>query len=51
MLCFTNEYRLILHGLIIVLVVRWRSNMLLTRRPTGMARRWLRVTQAPEPTP
>lgn len=32
---FTDEFRLILYGLIIVLVVLWRPNGLLTRRPTG----------------
>jgi branched-chain amino acid transport system permease protein len=37
---FTNEYRLILYGLIIVLVVLWRPEGLLTRRPTGTGRRW-----------
>jgi branched-chain amino acid transport system permease protein len=35
MLRFTNEYRLILYGLIIVLVVLRRPNGLLTRVPTG----------------
>jgi branched-chain amino acid transport system permease protein len=35
LLRFTNEYRLILYGLIIVLVVLWRPDGLITRRPTG----------------
>jgi branched-chain amino acid transport system permease protein len=35
---FANEYRLILYGLIIVLVVLWRPNGLLTRRSTGRQR-------------
>lgn len=37
MLRFSNQYRLILYGLIIVLVVLWRPEGLLTRRPTGRA--------------
>jgi branched-chain amino acid transport system permease protein len=36
---FTNEYRLILYGLIIVLVVLWRPQGLLTRTPTGRAKK------------
>ena len=32
---FTDQFRLILYGLIIVLVVLWRPDGLLTRRPTG----------------
>lgn len=35
MLRFSNQYRLILYGLIIVLVVLLRPDGLLTRRPTG----------------
>jgi len=37
MLRFSNQYRLILYGLIIVLVVLLRPNGLLTRTPTGRA--------------
>ena len=40
---FTNEYRLILYGLIIVLVVMWRPEGLVTRRPTGAAVGWPRL--------
>lgn len=36
---FANEYRLILYGLIILLVVLWRPNGLITRRPTGASDR------------
>ena len=32
---FANEYRLILYGLIILLVILWRPNGLITRRPLG----------------
>jgi len=35
MLRFANEYRLILYGLIILLVILWRPNGLVTRRPLG----------------
>jgi branched-chain amino acid transport system permease protein len=35
MLRFANEYRLILYGLIILLVILWRPNGLITRRPLG----------------
>lgn len=35
---FTNEFRLILYGLIIVVVVLWRPGGLLTRVPTGARR-------------
>lgn len=42
MLRFTNEYRLILYGLIIVVVVLWRPDGLLKRQPTGTGRRWRR---------
>jgi branched-chain amino acid transport system permease protein len=48
MLRFTNEYRLILYGLIIVLVVLLRPNGLLTRTPTGRATRLLGYTLTPE---
>src|SRR5215510_14732579 len=41
---FTNEYRLILYGLIIVLVVLLRPDGLLTRTPTGRAIRILGFT-------
>ena len=44
---FTNEYRLILFGLIIVLVVLLRPNGLLTRTPTGQASRLLGYTLTP----
>lgn len=47
MLRFTNEYRLILYGLIIVLVVLLRPNGLLTRTPTGRAVRILGYTLVP----
>ncbi len=43
LLRFTNEYRLILYGLIIVLVVMWRPEGLVTRRPTGAAVGWPRL--------
>jgi branched-chain amino acid transport system permease protein len=35
MLRFANEYRLILYGLIILVVILWRPNGLITRRPLG----------------
>ena len=47
MLRFTNEYRLILYGLIIVLVVLLRPDGLLTRTPTGRAVRILGYTLVP----
>lgn len=47
MLRFTNEYRLILYGLIIVLVVLLRPDGLLTRTPTGRASRLLGFTLVP----
>jgi len=47
MLRFTNEYRLILYGLIIVLVVLLRPDGLLTRTPTGRAIRILGFTLVP----
>ncbi len=47
MLRFTNEYRLILYGLIIVLVVLLRPDGLLTRTPTGRAVRILGYTLIP----
>jgi branched-chain amino acid transport system permease protein len=48
MLRFTNEYRLILYGLIIVLVVLLRPDGLLTRTPTGRAIRILGYTLLPQ---
>jgi branched-chain amino acid transport system permease protein len=47
MLRFTNEYRLILYGLIIVLVVLLRPDGLLTRTPTGRAFRIFGYTLLP----
>jgi len=47
MLRFTNEYRLILYGLIIVLVVLLRPDGLLTRTPAGRAVRILGYTLVP----
>ena len=47
MLRFTSEYRLILYGLIIVLVVLLRPDGLLTRTPTGRAKRLFGFTLAP----
>jgi branched-chain amino acid transport system permease protein len=47
LLRFTNEYRLILYGLIIVLVVLLRPDGLLTRTPTGRAIRILGYTLLP----
>jgi branched-chain amino acid transport system permease protein len=44
LLRFTNEYRLILYGLIIVLVVLLRPEGLITRAPTGAGRRLLGLT-------
>jgi branched-chain amino acid transport system permease protein len=44
---FTSEYRLILFGLIIVLVVLVRPNGLLTRTPTGQAIRLFGYTLVP----
>ncbi len=44
---FTSEYRLILFGLIIVLVVLVRPNGLLTRTPTGRATRLFGYTLVP----
>ncbi len=38
---FTAEYRLILYGLVIVVVVLFRPQGLITRRPTGVERRFL----------
>ncbi len=37
---FANEYRLILYGLVIVAVVLWRPDGLLTRQPTGVGWSW-----------
>jgi ABC-type branched-subunit amino acid transport system permease subunit len=47
MLRFTNEYRLILYGLIIVVVVLRRPEGLLTRIPTGREVRFLGYTLVP----
>jgi branched-chain amino acid transport system permease protein len=47
MLRFTNEYRLILYGLIIVLVVLLRPDGLLTRTPTGRSIRLFGYTLVP----
>ena len=47
MLRFTNEYRLILYGLIIVLVVLLRPDGVLTRTPTGRPVRFFGVTLIP----
>jgi branched-chain amino acid transport system permease protein len=47
MLRFTNEYRLILYGLIIVLVVLLRPDGLLTRAPIGRSIRILGFTLVP----
>ncbi|MBV9860211.1 MAG: branched-chain amino acid ABC transporter permease [Alphaproteobacteria bacterium] len=48
MLRFTSQYRLIVYGLIIVLVVLVRPEGVLTRRPTGQARRLFGRTVVPE---
>jgi branched-chain amino acid transport system permease protein len=48
LLRFTSQYRLIVYGLIIVLVVLIRPEGLLTRRPTGQARRLFGRTLVPE---
>jgi branched-chain amino acid transport system permease protein len=47
MLRFTSQYRLILYGLIIVLVVLLRPEGMLTRIPTGRAKRLFRWTLVP----
>ena len=44
---FSNEYRLILYGLVIVLVVLRRPDGLLTRTPTGRAVRLSKWTLVP----
>jgi hypothetical protein len=44
---FSNEYRLILYGLVIVLVVLRRPDGLLTRVPTGRAVRLSKWTLVP----
>jgi branched-chain amino acid transport system permease protein len=41
---FANEYRLIIYGFIIVIVMLWRPDGLLARRPLGAARRILGLT-------
>jgi branched-chain amino acid transport system permease protein len=51
LLRFTNEFRLILYGLIIVLVVLLRPQGLLTRTPTGRARRLFGFELAPDRPP
>ena len=38
-----SPHRLILYGLIIVLVVMWRPDGLVTRRPTGTSGGWPRL--------
>jgi len=48
LLRFTSQYRLILYGLIIVVVVLVRPEGLLTRTPTGRARRLFGRTLLPE---
>jgi branched-chain amino acid transport system permease protein len=50
MLRFTNEYRMILYGLIIVLVVLRRPDGLLTRRPTGRGLKLAGYTLVPAGT-
>jgi branched-chain amino acid transport system permease protein len=49
MLRFANSYRLIVYGLIIVLVVLWRPDGLLTRRATGQNRNWQFLKWATSP--
>src|SRR5262249_56021027 len=46
---FTNEYRLILYGLIIVIVVLRRPDGLLTRTPPGRALTLFAYTLVPSP--
>ncbi len=48
LLRFTSQYRLILYGLIIVLVVLVRPEGVLTRKPTGQARRLFGRILVPE---
>ena len=48
LLRFTSQYRLIVYGLIIVLVVLIRPEGLLTRRPTGRERRLFGRTLVPQ---
>ncbi|MEP9369514.1 branched-chain amino acid ABC transporter permease [Xanthobacter sp. VNH20] len=48
---FANEYRLIVYGLIIVGVMLWRPDGLLTRTPLGVARRILGFTLRPARLP
>src|SRR5207245_4170149 len=50
MLRFTNEYRMILYGLIIVVVVLRRPDGLLTRTPTGRAIKLAGYTLVPAGT-
>ena len=50
MLRFSSQYRLILYGLIIVLVVLLRPDGLLTRRPTGRGLKLFGKTWVPEQT-
>jgi branched-chain amino acid transport system permease protein len=47
LLRFTSQYRLIVYGLIIVLVVLLRPQGVLTRRPTGQGRRLFGLTLVP----
>ncbi len=51
LLRFTNEYRLIFYGLIIVLVVLVRPEGLLGRAPTGRARTLFGITLRPAREP
>jgi len=51
LLRFTNEYRLIVYGLIIVLVVLLRPQGLLVRTPTGVPRRFLGIQLSAERPP
>ncbi len=48
---FANEYRLIVYGFIIVLVMLWRPDGLLGRRPLGTVRRLLGLTLRPARPP
>ncbi|HEY8612656.1 MAG TPA: branched-chain amino acid ABC transporter permease, partial [Roseomonas sp.] len=44
---FASEYRLIIYGFIIVAVMLWRPDGLLSRRPLGTPRRLLGITLRP----
>ena len=48
---FANEFRLIIYGVIIVLVMLWRPDGLLRRRPTGTRRHLLGLTLRPARAP